>query len=133
MTIERSPTTGGFHQLVAADRRFTQPWHGILREEITWHQMVNGALSRGCCLCVTGCGRNVFRYAHVGRKSVVVAPVQCTVGCTTCSNLCPERAIDVPPSSEVHPLMRRRKLLQRVKRVELADRARLTVPTGPAS
>lgn len=107
-----------------SDPRFTQPWHGIPREEINWHPIVNPDVCIGCGLCVTGCGRSVFRFDYDTRKSVVVEPKQCMVGCTTCANTCPEQAISFPPFSDLRLLMKRRKVLRRVKKVELLDRER---------
>lgn len=42
------------------------------------------------------CGREVYSYDFADRRSVVVKPYNCLVGCTTCSNLCPAGAIEFP-------------------------------------
>ena len=116
-----------------ADPRFRQPWHGIPRDQITWHPVVNPDVCNGCGLCVTGCGRSVFRYDYDAHKSVVFAPDQCMVGCTTCANTCTEQAISFQPLSDIRLLIKRNKVLQRVKKVELLDRDRFGVPqSGPA-
>ena len=41
-----------------------KPWHGIPREEIDWHPAVEEDLCIGCGLCVTGCGRMVYRFDY---------------------------------------------------------------------
>jgi CDP-4-dehydro-6-deoxyglucose reductase len=109
--------------------QFTQPWHGIPRDQITWHPVVNPEVCNGCGLCVTSCGRNVFRYDYGTRKSVVFLPEQCMVGCTTCANTCTEQAISFQPLSDLRVLIKRNKILQRVKKVELLDRERFGLPT----
>ena len=43
-----------------------------------------------------GCGRGIYSYDFADRRSVVVKPYNCLVGCLTCSNLCPAGAIDFP-------------------------------------
>jgi CDP-4-dehydro-6-deoxyglucose reductase len=125
---------------IAPDPKFTQPWHGVPRQEITWQPSIEPDLCNGCGLCVTGCGRSVFRYDYDARKSVVVAPDQCMVGCQTCANTCPQSAISFPPLSSLKLLIRRRRVLQEVKKVELEDRQRFallrsaegdSVPSGP--
>jgi NAD-dependent dihydropyrimidine dehydrogenase PreA subunit len=44
-------------------------------------------------MCVTSCGRGVYKYNYKDRKSKVVKPSNCMVACQTCSNLCPVKAI----------------------------------------
>ena len=111
-----------------SDPRFTMPWHGIPRDQITWHPVVNTEVCNGCGLCVTSCGRNVFRWDYDARRSVVSEPGQCMVGCTTCANTCTEQAISFQPLSDIRLLIKRNKILQRVKKVELLDRERFGVP-----
>jgi CDP-4-dehydro-6-deoxyglucose reductase len=53
-----------------------KPWHGIPREEINCHPEVDEDLCIGCGLCVTGCGRMVYRYDYEKKKPVVSAPFQ---------------------------------------------------------
>jgi len=114
--------------------QFTQPWHGIARDQITWHPVINPEVCNGCGLCVTSCGRSVFRYDYDARRSVVTEPGQCMVGCTTCANTCPEQAISFQPLSDLRVVIKRNKILQRVKKVELLDRERFGVakPTAGA-
>jgi NAD-dependent dihydropyrimidine dehydrogenase PreA subunit len=110
--------------------QFTMPWHGIPRDQIDWHPVINPDVCNGCGLCTTSCGRAVFRYDYDARKSVVVEPVQCMVGCTTCANTCTEQAISFQPISDLRLIIKRNKVLQRVKKVELLDRERFGLPAA---
>jgi len=117
-----------------ADPQFTQPWHGVPREKITWYPTIEPELCNGCGLCVTSCSRAVFRYDYDARKAVVVEPVQCMVGCTTCATICPSDAISFQSRGELRLLVRREHVLQRVKKVELENHGRfaLVPPAGDA-
>jgi CDP-4-dehydro-6-deoxyglucose reductase len=83
------------------DAKFMKPWHGIPREEIEWHPHVDEDVCIGCGTCVTGCSRLVYRFDYDRLKAVVVDPLNCMVGCTTCANTCPTNAIGFPPLRDV--------------------------------
>jgi len=116
-----------------SDPRFTQPWHGVPREAISWYPTIEPELCNGCGLCATSCGRAVFRYDYGARKAVVTEPVQCMVGCTTCATTCPADAISFQSQSSLKLMIRRQHVLQRVKKVELEDRARFALVQPPAA
>ncbi|MBC6491302.1 FAD-binding oxidoreductase [Flavihumibacter stibioxidans] len=86
------------------DPKFLKPWHGISREEIKWNPAIDVDACIGCGTCVTGCSRLVYRYDYEKRKPVVVDPLNCMVGCTTCSNTCPTHAIHFPSISTIFAL-----------------------------
>lgn len=86
------------------DPKFLKPWHGIPREEINWNPTVDVDACIGCGTCVTGCSRLVYRYDYEIRKPVVVDPLNCMVGCTTCANTCPTHALHFPSLSTVFAL-----------------------------
>ncbi|BCB27334.1 hypothetical protein SKTS_22200 [Sulfurimicrobium lacus] len=86
------------------DPKFMKPWHGVPREEINWNPTVIEDACIGCGTCVTGCSRLVYRFDYERKKSVVVDPLNCMVGCTTCANTCPTHAIRFPPLSTVFAL-----------------------------
>jgi CDP-4-dehydro-6-deoxyglucose reductase len=86
------------------DPRFATPWHGVPREEIHWNPTVLEAACIGCGTCVTGCSRMVYRFDYDRKKAVVVDPLNCMVGCTTCANTCPTHAIEFPPIQSVFAL-----------------------------
>ena len=77
--------------------QFTKPWHGVPREQIHWNPNVLEDACIGCGTCVTGCSRLVYRFDFERKKPVVVDPLNCMVGCTTCANTCPAHAIEFPP------------------------------------
>ena len=110
-----------------SDPHFAQPWHGVPREQISWSPTIEAELCNGCGMCVTSCGRAVFRYDYEKRMAVVAEPVQCMVGCVTCANTCPADAISFPPTSALMLLIRREHILQRVRKVELEDQARFAL------
>jgi len=81
---------------VTTDPKFTAPWHGIPRGEIDWHPLVDEDACIGCGMCVTGCKRSVYRFDFEAKKAVVAEPLNCMVGCMTCSNTCLVDAIHFP-------------------------------------
>ncbi|MEX1993483.1 MAG: FAD-binding oxidoreductase [Steroidobacteraceae bacterium] len=81
--------------------QFTKPWHGVPREQIHWHPTIDEDACIGCGTCVTGCSRLVYRFDFDRKKPVVIDPLNCMVGCTTCANTCPAHAITFPPIESV--------------------------------
>jgi len=109
------------------DPKFTQPWHGVPRDEIDWRPVVDDGLCDGCGVCVTGCGRGVFGYDYEREKAVVLEPLHCMVGCVTCANVCPPRAVSFPALDGLRRLMEARGVMT-MARQELAEgRGRLSV------
>jgi CDP-4-dehydro-6-deoxyglucose reductase len=86
------------------DPKFTKPWHGIPRDQINWHPTVDSEACIGCGTCVTGCSRLVYRFDFEAKKAVVVDPLNCMVGCTTCANTCPTHALSFPSLDTVMAL-----------------------------
>ena len=101
-------------------------WHGVPREEIKWHPTVEKELCIGCGLCVLGCAANVYAFDFNENKPVVVAPLNCKVGCVTCANTCPVHAIGFPSLSYLHKIIKKRKVLatSRNEIKKSADRVR---------
>lgn len=90
----------------------TKPnWHGVLREKIDWHPKVEHELCVGCGLCVLGCSADVYAFDFENNKPVVVAPLNCKVGCVTCANTCPTHAISFPPLSYLHKIIKKENVL----------------------
>jgi len=92
------------------DPKYLKPWHSIPRESIDWHPTVDDATCIGCGTCVTGCSRLVYRFDFQRAKAVVVDPLNCMVGCTTCANTCPAHAIHFPPLESVLALERQQQV-----------------------
>lgn len=74
------------------DSKFAK-FHGVDRNEISWNPEIDEDKCIGCGLCATSCGRGVYKYDYENKKAKVVNPNNCLVGCQTCSNLCPSKAI----------------------------------------
>lgn len=106
--------------------KYDKPWNGIPRISINWNPTVNEAACIGCGLCVTTCGREVYRFDFDHKRSVVVSPSHCMVGCSTCGNLCPTHAISFPETSTVQALLSRPEVHQQVEDKLLARAAELT-------
>lgn len=87
------------------DPKFVKPWHGVPREKIEWHPIVDEDACIGCGTCVTGCGRLVYRFDFESKKAVVADPLNCLVGCVTCANTCPTKAISFPPVENISSLL----------------------------
>lgn len=81
--------------------QFTKPWHGVARASIDWNPTVIEDACIGCGTCVTGCSRLVYRFDFDRKKPVVLDPLNCMVGCTTCANTCPVHAISFPPIGSI--------------------------------
>jgi len=93
------------------------PWLvGYPRERINWHPIIDDDKCTACGVCLS-CGMGVFQWAE-GRPEVG-RPHHCVIGCTTCANLCPERAISFPDIEEVRRTYREKglweKLIQALK------------------
>jgi len=74
------------------DPKFAK-FHGVDREQIQWNPVIDELKCIGCGMCVTSCGRGVYKFDYDNKKSKVVNPTNCMVACQTCANLCPVKAI----------------------------------------
>lgn len=110
------------------DPKFTKPWHGVSRESIHWNPTIIEEACIGCGTCVTGCSRLVYRYDFERKKPVVVDPLNCMVGCTTCANTCPVHAIAFPSLDSVLALEARADVRHAVEDDLLARRDVLESP-----
>ena len=71
-------------------------WRGRPREHISWFPTVALDLCDGCGACLEFCSFGVFE-ATEGTTVAVTEPFKCQVGCSSCANVCPPRAITFPP------------------------------------
>ena len=69
-----------------------KPWHGIPRENIKWHPIVDESKCIGCGMCVTVCPHAVFIVA--GRKASVTDADLC-MECGACAVNCSAGAVSV--------------------------------------
>lgn len=81
-------------------------WKGIPRAEIPWHPTVDASKCTGCKKCFEFCSHKVYRFDDAANRSVVVHPLECVVGCSSCRGLCEAAAISFPPLSIVSDLMK---------------------------
>ena len=93
----------------------TNQWHGIPREEILWYPTVISERCSGFGMCVTSCGRNVYAFDYDANKPVVVQPLMCMVGCTTCATICTRDAIEFPSTGYIRQVIRGKKLQRQAK------------------
>ena len=100
-------------------------WHGINRKNIDWHPRIDESKCIGCGLCVTTCGKGVYKFDFNNKKSKVVNPNNCLVGCQTCANICPTKAINFAENDKTREkaqkIVRETKVLLKVKE-ELKNR-----------
>ncbi|HXT82795.1 MAG TPA: FAD-binding oxidoreductase [Verrucomicrobiae bacterium] len=80
-------------------------WHNIPRDKINWYPIVDEDACIGCGTCVIGCGSLVYKFDFNSKKAKVVDPLSCIVGCVTCANTCPTKAISFPPLDEIYSLL----------------------------
>ena len=96
-----------------AETKKQQMWHGIPRRDIPWYPTVDADACIGCTLCYLSCGRGVFGMQE--NKSVVQAPYDCMVGCSTCSTVCPVEAIRFPGRDLIWKLEREHQIFKIVR------------------
>ena len=90
-------------------------WKGIPREEIEWYPTIDEEKCVGCGMCVVSCGRKVFDFDFNKRKPIVARPLNCMVGCTSCSVWCIFDAIKFPDPNYVKEIIKKRKILSKVR------------------
>ncbi len=95
-------------------------WQGIDRDKIDWHPEIDEEKCTGCGLCFMTCGRGVYRFDYEKNKSKAVNPNNCLVGCQTCSNLCPAKAISFAKNDKTREkaqnIVKENKILPKVKK-----------------
>ena len=98
-------------------------WHGIPREDIPWYPTVDSDTCNGCTLCFVTCARGV--YEMQGNRAVVVKPMDCMVGCSTCATLCPAGAISFPQPDVIRKLEHEREIFELVRQESKAKQEKL--------
>jgi NAD-dependent dihydropyrimidine dehydrogenase PreA subunit len=102
-------------------------WHGIARDEIEWSPTIVSDRCIGCGICATSCGRGVYAFDYEANRPVVVAPLLCMVGCTTCATICTHDAIEFPSTGYIRQLIRKNKLLTQSKNMLRANREKYDI------
>jgi NAD-dependent dihydropyrimidine dehydrogenase PreA subunit len=106
-------------------------WHGIPRKDIPWHPTVDADTCIGCTLCFATCGRSV--YDMQDNKAVVVNPLNCMVGCSTCGTVCPVEAISFPDRDLVWKFEREHKIFKVVREESKEKKAKLDATKARAA
>ncbi len=96
---------------------------GYPREKVNWSPTIDISKCVKCGMCMN-CGKQVYKWTKEG--PVVVNPLSCIVGCTTCANLCKGNAITFPDISELRNLYEHEKIWANVT-MELKKEGKLTV------
>lgn len=96
---------------------------GYPREKVNWGPTVDPNKCIGCGMCLN-CGKKVFEWK--GGKSVVARYFDCQVGCTTCANLCPARAISFPDLEDLRALYVKEGIWAKV-REQMIQEGKITV------
>jgi len=86
---------------------------GFPREEVNWFPTIDPAKCVKCGMCMN-CGKKVYSWTEKG--AVVTNPFECTVGCTTCANLCLGHAISFPDISTLRELYLQEGIWPKVKK-----------------
>jgi NAD-dependent dihydropyrimidine dehydrogenase PreA subunit len=107
-----------------------QTWHGIPRKEIPWQPEVDADTCIGCSLCYTTCGRGVYEMRD--NRAVVVSPLSCMVGCSTCGTICPVKAITFPSADIIWRLEREHKIFKLVRQEAKEKKAKQDAATARA-
>ncbi len=81
------------------------------REKVNWHPTVDLNKCTQCGMCMN-CGKQVFTWTIKGPE--VTNPQSCTIGCTTCANLCEGNAITFPSKSALRELYEKEHLWAKV-------------------
>ena len=106
-------------------------WHGIPRKDIPWHPTVDADTCIGCTLCFATCGRSV--YDMQDNKAVVVNPLNCMVGCSTCGTVCPVQAISFPDRDLVWKFEREHKIFKVVREESKEKKVKLDATKARAA
>ena len=110
-----------------SNNRKIKPWHGVPRDQIDWQPTVIADRCVGCGLCTTSCGRGVYGFDYEHNVAVVVNPIMCMVGCTTCATICTRDAIEFPSTGYIRQLIRDEKMLRQSKDMLRASREKYDV------
>lgn len=114
-----------------AEAKKQEMWHGIPRQDIPWFPTVDTDTCIGCTLCFATCGRSV--YDMQDNKAVVVNPLNCMVGCSTCGTVCPVQAITFPTRDLVWKLEREHKIFKVVRQEAKEKKAKLDTAKARAA
>ncbi len=115
------------------DKKFSK-WHGIDRDKIDWHPVIDESKCIGCGLCVITCGRGAYKFDYEKNKPQVINPNNCLVGCQTCSNLCPSKSIKFAEKDKTREkaqeIVKENKILPKIKNELESRKTELETKSG---
>jgi NAD-dependent dihydropyrimidine dehydrogenase PreA subunit len=77
------------------------------REKITWRPSINYDACLGDRACIDFCQNDVYVWDNENNRPIVQNPLNCVVGCNSCSQVCPVEAISFPDKQELRVSLRR--------------------------
>lgn len=78
----------------------------IPRDRIGWFPTINYEACLADRTCLDFCKSGVFEWDEAGGRVVVIEPLNCVVGCTSCAQICPAEAITFPDKEELKRTLR---------------------------
>lgn len=105
----------------------SEVWYGIPREQIDWRPTIVIERCNGCGVCAISCQQEVYAFDYEQNQPVVVAPRQCTVGCTTCATICVQDAIEFPSMKYLRQMIQQNKFLRQAKDLLWAGREKYDI------
>ncbi len=82
-----------------------QTYMGIPREAIPWYPTIDPEACLNDAECLQFCSNDVFA---AGEKTTIVAnPLNCVVGCSACTSVCPTDALHFPDKRAFVETLRR--------------------------
>lgn len=82
----------------------SRSYMGIPREEIPWFPTIDPEKCTNCGACKDFCANDVFAAGEAAME--VVWPLNCVVGCNSCTRACPAEAISFPNNEELIKVLR---------------------------
>jgi len=83
----------------------TASYMGIPREDIPWFPTIDPEKCTNCGACKDFCTNDVFALGETSTR--VANPLNCVVGCSTCTRICPADAVSFPDQKEFVETLKR--------------------------
>ena len=78
---------------------------GIPREDIPWFPTIDAEKCTNCGECIEFCTNDVLAAGETSTQ--VVNPLNCVVGCASCTRICPANALSFPDQKEFVETLKR--------------------------
>ena len=89
----------------------SEVYHGVQRDKIPWHPIINYTKCINCGTCVDYCKLGVYDVEEEPeeKKPIVPNPNNCVVYCTGCEGQCPVGAISFPSKQVTRQIIKKLK------------------------